>query len=70
MNLKFYRFNCFSGFIGTVLTVATIGVSSTVVFAKSSTEIAQIAQQTAVQINNKGGSSPGGSGVILSLIHI
>ncbi len=66
MNLKFYRFNSFSGFIGTILTVATIVISSTVVFAKSSTEIAQIAQQTAVQINNKGGSSPGGSGVIVA----
>lgn len=66
MDLKFYQLNCLTRFIARTLTVAAIAFTpTTIVMAKSATEIAQFAQQIAVQINSNG-DSVGGTGVIVA----
>lgn len=66
MNLKLYQLNSLTRCIAETLIVAAIAFIPTSAIAKNGTEIAQIAQQTAVQINNSGGSSVGGTGVIVA----
>ncbi|KYC40788.1 hypothetical protein WA1_24485 [Scytonema hofmannii PCC 7110] len=66
MSLNSYRFNNLPKFLAGTGVVAAIAIGQpSVVFAKSAPEINQIAERTAVQINNNQGST-GGTGVIIA----
>ncbi|MEY3869728.1 MAG: COP23 domain-containing protein [Microcoleaceae cyanobacterium] len=67
MSLSGSRFDSFTGILMGTAVVATIAQQAVPVFAKSAQEIAQLAVQTTVEINNNFGiSAVSGSGVIIA----